>query len=203
MKHVSLTYVSISEVFAGSLLLGRWAHWGPRGREQSGCGAHAHLCRKAQSALNFLMAHSELLVTQAVNSVPVTFFLPVFLPSFFQLTNQHTFPQTQWKTSWWLSSRWVLSDSFATPWTVACQAPLSLRFPRQEYWRRLPFPSSGILPDPGIEPVSPALAGRFFTTKPPGSLLIFKLIFLNSCPHYKMSVAQWDQITCLRTHSRW
>lgn len=66
-----------------------------RGREQSGHGAHAHLCRKALSALNFLMAHSELLVTRAVNSVPVTFFLPVFLPSFFQLTNQHTFPQTQ------------------------------------------------------------------------------------------------------------
>lgn len=66
-----------------------------RGGEQSGHGAHTRLCRKALSALNFLMAHSELPVTRVVNSVLVTFFLPSFLPSFFQLTNQHTFPQTQ------------------------------------------------------------------------------------------------------------
>ena len=59
---------------------------------------------------------------------------------------------------------------FATPWTVARQAPLSLAFPRQEYWNGLPFPSPGDLPNPGIEPtspVSPALAGRFFITVPP------------------------------------
>ena len=56
---------------------------------------------------------------------------------------------------------------FATKWTVTRQAPLSMEFPRQEYWRGLPFPSPGDLPDPGIEPVSlesPALGGRFFTT---------------------------------------
>ena len=50
-----------------------------------------------------------------------------------------------------------MSDSFATPWTIARQAPLSMGFPRQEYWSGLPFPSLGGLPDPGIEPVSPAL----------------------------------------------
>ena len=44
-----------------------------------------------------------------------------------------------------------------TPWTVARQAPLSMGFSRQEYWSELPFPSSGDLPDPGIEPASPAL----------------------------------------------
>ena len=60
-----------------------------------------------------------------------------------------------------------MSDS-ATPWTVAYQAPLSMGFSRQEYWSGLPFPSPGDLPSPGIEPVSPALAGRFFTTVPPG-----------------------------------
>ena len=54
-----------------------------------------------------------------------------------------------------------------TPWTVACQAPLSLGFSRQEYWSGLPFPPPGDLPYPEIEPVSPALAGRFFTTEPP------------------------------------
>ena len=47
--------------------------------------------------------------------------------------------------------------TLATPWTVACQAPLSMRFSRQEYWSGLPFPSPGGLPDPGIEPRSPAL----------------------------------------------
>ena len=56
-----------------------------------------------------------------------------------------------------------------TSWTVTRQAPLSVRFPRQEYWSGLPFPSPGDLPNPGIELMSPALAGRVFTTEPPGS----------------------------------
>jgi len=52
---------------------------------------------------------------------------------------------------------------------VACQAPLFLGFPRQEYWSGLPLASPEDLPDPGIKPKSPALAGGFFTTEPPGS----------------------------------
>ena len=56
---------------------------------------------------------------------------------------------------------------FVTPGTVALQAPLSMAFSRQEYWSGLPFPSPGDLPNPGIKPVSPALAGKFFTTEPP------------------------------------
>ena len=47
-------------------------------------------------------------------------------------------------------------------WTAARQAPPSLGFPRQEYWSGLPFPTSGDLPDPGIEPASPALTGVVF-----------------------------------------
>ena len=47
-----------------------------------------------------------------------------------------------------------MSDSFATPWTVAHQAPLSMGFPQQEYWSGLPFPSPGDLPNPGIDPGS-------------------------------------------------
>ena len=47
--------------------------------------------------------------------------------------------------------------TLATPWTVACQALLSMGFSRQKYWSRLPFPSPGDLPDPGIEPRSSAL----------------------------------------------
>ena len=50
------------------------------------------------------------------------------------------------------------------PHGLARQAPLSMGFCRQEYWSELPFPSPGDLPDPGTEPVSPALAGGFFTT---------------------------------------
>ena len=64
-----------------------------------------------------------------------------------------------------------MNDSYATPWTVACQAPLSMGFPRQEYWSVLPFPSPRDLPDPWLKPtplVAPAWAGRFFTTEPPG-----------------------------------
>ena len=52
---------------------------------------------------------------------------------------------------------------FATPWTVAQQGPPAMGFSRQEYWSGLPFPSPGNLPDPGIKPMSPALAGGFFT----------------------------------------
>ena len=55
---------------------------------------------------------------------------------------------------------------FATPSTVAHQAPLSMGFSRQEYWSGLPFPSPGDLPHPGNEPASPASAGGFFTTEP-------------------------------------
>ena len=50
----------------------------------------------------------------------------------------------------------------------AHQAPVFMGFPTQEYWSRLPFPSPRDIPDPGVEHVSPALAGRFFTPEPPG-----------------------------------
>ena len=53
---------------------------------------------------------------------------------------------------------------FVTLWTVVRQAPLFTGFPRQEYWSGLPFPPPGDLPDPGIKPVSLALAGGFFNT---------------------------------------
>ena len=65
----------------------------------------------------------------------------------------------------------VMSYSFTTPRTIACQAPLPMRFPRQEYMGGLPFLSWMNLPDQGIKPMSlasPALAGGFFTTESPG-----------------------------------
>ena len=64
----------------------------------------------------------------------------------------------------------VTSDSFWTPWTVACQALLFMEFSRQEYWSSLPFPASGDLPNPGTEHMfhaCPPLGGGFFTTAPP------------------------------------
>ena len=70
---------------------------------------------------------------------------------------------------------WVLARSAAPsrptlrgPGAAARQAPLSMGFPRQEHWSGLPFPPPRSLHDPGVEPASPALAGRFFTTEPPG-----------------------------------
>ena len=58
---------------------------------------------------------------------------------------------------------------FATPWTVAHQAPPSMGFSRQEYWRGLPFPSPGDLPDPEIEPGFPASQANALTSEPPAS----------------------------------
>ena len=61
-----------------------------------------------------------------------------------------------------------MSNSFETSRTVAHQAPLSTGFPKLDYCSGLPFPSPEDLPNQGIEPMSPILAGRFFTTEPPG-----------------------------------
>ena len=61
---------------------------------------------------------------------------------------------------------------FATPWTVANQAPLSMGFSRQECWSGLPFPSPGDLSDPGIEPESPALQADALPSEPPGKPIL-------------------------------
>ena len=63
---------------------------------------------------------------------------------------------------------------FATPWTVALQAPLSMGFSRQEYWSGLPFPSPGDLPNPGIEPGFPALQADALSSEPPGKLQFYR-----------------------------
>ena len=64
---------------------------------------------------------------------------------------------------------------FASPWSIACQVPLSMELSRQEYWSGLPFPLPGDLPNPVIEPMflaSPALAGGSFAAMPPRKPLI-------------------------------
>ena len=80
---------------------------------------------------------------------------------------------------------------FVTPWTVAYQAPLSMEFSRQEYWSGLPFPSPGDLPDPGIEPRSPALQADALLSEPPGKphltiLLLTKLHPLFICHQFHL-----------------
>ena len=73
-----------------------------------------------------------------------------------------------WKlTCYSLSHVWL----FVTPWTVTCQALLSMGFSRQEYWCGLPFPSPGDLPNPGVEPRSPTLQADSLPSEPPGKLL--------------------------------
>ena len=70
---------------------------------------------------------------------------------------------------------------FATPWTVAYEASLSMGFSRQEYWSGLPFHSPGDLPDPGIEPGSPTLEAEALTSEPPGKpkLSVYAYIYMD------------------------
>ena len=81
----------------------------------------------------------------------------------------------------YLNRKWVKLLSrvrlFATPWTVAYQAPQSMEFSRQEYWSGLPFPSPGDLPNPGIEPGSPALQGD--ALKAPWNDSVIPLVWKN------------------------
>ena len=84
---------------------------------------------------------------------------------------------------------------FVTPWTVDHQAPLSMGFYRQEYWSGLPIPSPGALPNPGIEPASPAPAGRFFTTELPGKP---QQIYIQLCNHHnQVSTPSHHKVSCV------
>ena len=99
--------------------------------------------------------------------------------------------------AWWatvlllllLLCRFSRVQLFATQWTVAHQALPSMGFSRQEYWSGLPFPSPGDLPDPGIEPKSPALQVEFFTTEPPGKV---KVKLLSRVRIFARLLHPWD-----------
>ena len=116
-----------------------------------------------------------------------------------------------------LSRVWL----FATPWTVACQVPLSMEFSRQEYWRglpfpspvsvnsvqsmefcregswsRLPFPTPEDLPNAGTEPASPALAGRFFTTSATCEVLTCPLKGQKMCETYSAQLKSQHARNC-------
>ena len=88
---------------------------------------------------------------------------------------------------------------FVTPWTIAYQASPSMGFSRQEYWSGLPFPSPGDLPDPGIEPRSPALEADALTSELPGkgrvgprSLLFTRSPSWFSTAHGSMTITPFD-----------
>ena len=110
-------------------------------------------------------------------------------------TNLWVWDKMSWHSISWLGTWWTVFLIFVTIlnsrdhvwsvwlletlWTGARQAPLSMGLSRQEYWSELLCPPPGDLPDPGIEPVSlvsPALAGRFLTTAPPGNTRLNKLV---------------------------
>ena len=76
-----------------------------------------------------------------------------------------------------------------TLWTVTHQAPLSMEFSRQEYWSGLPCPPAGDLPDPGIEPMNPALANGFFTSEPHGKPL--RLSFVQLLSRVQLFATPW------------
>ena len=82
-----------------------------------------------------------------------------------------------------------MSDSLRCPRTIAHHAPLSI-FPKQEYWSGLPFPSPGDLPNPGIEPGSPALWADALTSEPPGKrFLVFPILLFFLYLHYSLKNA--------------
>ena len=101
----------------------------------------------------------------------------------FQL-NEPTWSEMKSLSRFWL---------FATPWTVAYQNPPSMGFSRQEYWSGLPFPSPGDLPDPGIEPPSPALQADAFPSEPPGKSWWISLV----------SEPEWNKQKWMRSTLWW
>ena len=116
---------------------------------------------------------TALIYAQALAVLPtITFVLSMQMPRIWEKANSTLILLRRHTQS--LSRIWL----FETPWTIAPQASLSMEFPRREYWSRLPFPSPGDLPNPGIELESlesPALAGTFFNTMPPGIVLTLKI----------------------------
>ena len=126
---------------------------------------------------NELVSHCQTLSLRAV-TVTYLFLLNVYLPYRHIFNKSSVLSTLPLLGIWWYKARVCVCVCvyvcalcrvwpFVAPWTAGCQAPLSMKFSRQEYWSGLPFPIPGDLPDPGIEPVflvSLALVAGFFTT---------------------------------------
>ena len=90
------------------------------------------------------------------------------------ITN-HTYLDLKWYSSYYEQVKMIVAQSLsdsATPWTIACQAPLSMEFSSQEYWSGLPYPSPGDLPVSGVEPGSPALHADSLSSELPGKHML-------------------------------
>ena len=143
------------------------------------------------TASGLLLDYSIPIMLMLIN---VTFFKEIFdtfsplksfppLPLFSYLSDDlpsATETYSSWEKSFYSPFCFVVQSlslvlCFAIPGTVARHVPLSRGFPRPEYWNGVPFPSPGYLPDPGIQPKSPALAGGFFTAEPPGKPIFIYL----------------------------
>ena len=97
-----------------------------------------------------------------------------------------------------------MSKSFATPWTVTHQAPLSMGFPRQENWSELSFPSPGYLPNPGIKLASRELTGRLFTTEQPGKpSVIIREMQIKTTIRYHLTPVRMTIIKKSTNNSSW
>ena len=106
----------------------------------------------------------------------------ITLPTKVRLVKSTAFPGVGYGCESWTARKAASSAGSATksrptlvtPWTAACQVPLSTGFSREEYWSGLPFPSPGDLLNPGIEPKSPALQADALLSEPPGKPCQFK-----------------------------
>ena len=134
--------------------------------------SHPGLCQLLMYRLSALNAPLDI-HSMINNETPVTISLLHF--TFFTSHDAKIFSRGRWRhCRGKLFSLWVVSSSLMVLWTVAHQAPLSMQFSRQEYWSRLPFLSAEDLPNLGIELMPPELAGRFFTTEPPGKYILLQ-----------------------------
>ena len=121
--------------------------------------------------------------------------LVLFFLSVLHILNMMSIKKVKVKS---LSCVWL----FATPWTVAYQAPPSMGFSRQEYWSGLPFPSPGDLPDPGIEPGSSTSQADALPSEPPGKPYMSALehVYLGLPPIFWLgclSFLHWVIMNCL------
>ena len=121
----------------------------------------------------------DVLKSSSINSPTLFLFIKVVFAVllYFRISLSISTKKKKKKAYWDLDWDCVYARScgpvwpFVTPWTIVCQAPLSMELSRQEYCSRLPFSTPGDLLDPGVKPACPALAGGFSTTVPPGKLL--------------------------------
>ena len=129
--------------------------------------ATVHGVAKSQTQLR---DWTELIASLVFISEMVFWFYFAFLNSFVYLSSFSFIksPNLLHISNWALHSHAKSLQSCLTLWTVALQAPLSIGFSRQEYWSGMPCPPPGDLIDQGIKPAFPTLAGRYFTTVPPG-----------------------------------